>query len=291
MTPAELDHEVRQLELGTRRLVRNLVAGEYASAFRGRGVEFADVREYQVGDDVRTIDWRVTARLGTMYVRRYREERDLTLVLAVDCSASGTVGSDLRTKRELATRVAAVLALAAARSNDRIGALLFTDRVERFVAFGKGRRHALRVVRELLAFTPAGRGTSLRAAVDFLDPVLRHRAAVVLLSDFESADAEGALARLSGRHDVIAAHLTDRIEQTLPAVGLLRLWDPESGEWRLIDSSSPAVRAHLAQAQRAADAALTRLVFQSGADLLRLDASVPFAEPLLEFFRHRSRRR
>ena len=187
MTPEEVSREVRRIEITTRHLVRDIVAGEYSSAFRGRGVEFAEVREYQPGDDVRTIDWNVTARLGAAYVKRYLEERELTVLFVVDMSASGGFGSRLRTKGELGAEVAAVLALAAARNNDRVGALFFTDRVEYHLAPAKGRRHVLRLISDLLAFEPRGTGTDLGAALAELEPTLRRRAIIFVLSDFMAA--------------------------------------------------------------------------------------------------------
>lgn len=287
----DADREVRDLELGTRRLVRNLLAGDYAAAFKGRGVEFADVREYVPGDDVRTIDWRVSARLGVTHVRRYQEERELSIMLVVDASASGDVGSRRRTKRELAAHVAAVFGLAAARGNDRIGAVLFTDRVEKVIEARKGRRHALRVVRELLAFAPAGRGTDLARALDGMEGSLGRRATVLVMSDFLSPDIEPALRRLAARHDVVAVLLVDGAERELPDVGLIHLADPESGELLLLDTSDPRIRALYAERQRGALAARERLLRQSGADVLLLDAAEGVAEPMLTFFRRRATRR
>jgi uncharacterized protein (DUF58 family) len=291
MTPEDVERGFRLIELGTRRLVRDLVAGDYASAFRGRGMEFADVRAYEPGDDVRSIDWRVTARLGAPHVRRYQEERELTIVLAVDCSASGDVGSDLRTKRELAAHVAAVVALAAARRNDRVGALLFTDQVERYIAPRKGRRQALRVVSDVLSFAPAGRGTDLRSALAHLDGALHRRTVVLVLSDFLSASYEATLARLAQRHDVVAVRLGDRLENEMPAVGLVRVRDPETGETRMLDTRSAEVRDALRAGRQAARQAVITAAAHSGVDLLELDASRPFAEPLVAFFRRRARGR
>jgi uncharacterized protein (DUF58 family) len=184
MTPEEAAREVRRIEITTRHLVRDIVAGEYSSAFRGRGVEFAEVREYQPGDDIRTIDWNVTARLGAAYVKRYLEERELSVLFVVDLSASGGFGTRRRTKAELGAEVAAVLALAAVRNNDRVGAMFFTDRVEYRLEPAKGRRHVLRLVSDLLAFQPAGTGTDLALALTELEPALRRRAIIFVLSDF-----------------------------------------------------------------------------------------------------------
>jgi uncharacterized protein (DUF58 family) len=290
MTVAVPPDEVRRLELATRRLVRDLVAGNYASAFRGRGLEFSEVREYTPGDEVRSIDWRVTARLGVPYVRRYDEERELTLVLAVDASASAQVGSRLRTKAELASEVAAVMALAASRHHDRIGAAFFTDRLEHYVAPRKGRRQALRVVSDVLGWRTASGQTNLEAALLELEAALPPRAVVILLSDLQADGFEIPLARIARRHEVVAIQLTDALEQSLPDAGLVELWDPESGLAFTVDTSDPAVRDMLRAEQRQFNERVQKQVLSSGADFLRLDAAQPYAEELVAFFRRRARR-
>jgi uncharacterized protein (DUF58 family) len=289
MTPEEVAREVRRIEITTRHLVRDIVAGEYSSAFRGRGVEFAEVREYQPGDDVRTIDWNVTARLGAAYVKRYLEERELSVVFVVDMSASGGFGSRRRTKGELGAEVAAVLALAAVRNNDRIGATFFTDRVEYHLRPAKGRRHALRLITDLLAFRPRGTGTDLGVALAELEPTLRRRAVIFVLSDFMAAGYETVLARLSRRHDVVGLQLVDPRERELPAAGIVTLWDPETGAWRRIDTADAAVRAYFARRAAEFDRGLERELRDRGADLLRLETGESYAEPLLAFFRRRER--
>jgi uncharacterized protein (DUF58 family) len=289
MTPEEVAREVRRLEITTRHLVRDIVAGEYSSAFRGRGVEFAEVREYQPGDDIRTIDWNVTARLGSAYVKRYLEERELSVIFVVDRSASGSFGSRLRTRAELADEVVAVLAFAAARNNDRVGLLLATDRVELFTGPRRGRRHALRVITELLAFEPEGRSTDLGAALNTLEPSLRRRAVIFVVSDFLTAGYEAALGRLARRHDLIAVQIVDRRERELPDVGLVTLWDPESGDWRVVDTGDAAVRERFQERAAEFDRGLERLLLERGADLLRLDTERAYAEPLIAFFRRRER--
>lgn len=289
MTPEEVTREVRRLEITTRHLVRDIVAGEYSSAFRGRGVEFAEVREYQPGDDIRTIDWNVTARLGSAYVKRYLEERELSVVFVADRSASGRFGSRDRTRGELAAEVVAVLAFAAARNNDRVGLLLATDRVESFTTPRKGRRHALRVISELLAFEPEGRGTDLSVALDTLQASLRRRAVIFVVSDFLTSGYESALGRLSRRHDVIAIQIIDPRERDLPDVGLVTLWDPESGDWRVVDTGDAEVRQRFRERAAAFDRGLERMLIERGADLLRLETGRSYAEPLLAFFRRRER--
>jgi uncharacterized protein (DUF58 family) len=289
VNPEQVAAEVRRIEITTRHLVRDIVAGEYSSAFRGRGVEFAEVREYQPGDDVRTIDWNVTARLGAAYVKRFLEERELTVLFAVDYSASGAFGTRRRSKRTLAIEVCAVLALAAARSNDRVGVACFTDRLERFVPPRKGRRQVLRVISDLLAHDPAARGTDLAASLQALEPLLRRRSVLFLVSDFMADGWRPVLGRLARRHDVIAVHLVDPRERELPNVGLLALEDAETGAWRWVDTASPRVRERARAAVVRFDADLAGAVEEAGADLLRLDAGEPYGEPLLAFFRRRER--
>jgi uncharacterized protein (DUF58 family) len=289
MTPEEAAHEVRRIEITTRHLVRDIVAGEYSSAFRGRGVEFAEVREYQPGDDVRTIDWNVTARLGAAYVKRYLEERELSVLFLVDASASGRFGSRLRTKRELGAEVTAVLALAAARNNDRIGAMFFTDRVEYYLAPAKGRRHVLRLISDLLTFEPAGSGTDLGAVLRELEPTLRRRAIIFVLSDFLATGYDAVLGRLARRHDVVGLQLVDPRERTLPQAGLVTLWDPETGAWRRVDTDAPAVRRYFAEQAERFDRRLAQTLRELNVDLLRLETAQSYAEPLLTFFRRRER--
>jgi uncharacterized protein (DUF58 family) len=289
MTPEEVNQEVRRIEITTRHLVRDIVAGEYSSAFRGRGVEFAEVREYQPGDDVRTIDWNVTARLGNAYVKRYLEERELTVLFLIDFSASGGFGSRIRTKADLAAEVCAVLALAAARNNDRVGSLFATDRVERYLAPRKGRRHVLRAISDLLGFEPAGTGTDLGGALSYLEPLLRRRAVLFLVSDFLATGFEAPLARLARRHDVIAVQLLDPRERELPDVGLATLWDPEGSSWRCVDTSDTELRERFRRRAEEFDRDLESALRERGADLLRLETGKPYAEPLLAFFRRRER--
>lgn len=281
--------EVRRLEITTRHLVRDIVAGEYSSAFRGRGVEFSEVREYQPGDDVRTIDWNVTARLGSTYVKRYLEERELTVLFLIDSSASEQFGTRVRTKHSLAVEVCAVLALAADRNGDRVGAVWTTDRIERFVPPRRGRRHALRVINDLLAFEPQGTATDLGQALRFIEPVLRRRAVIFLVSDFLTSGYHPALERLSRRHDVIALQLYDGRERQLPDLGLVSFHDPESGEWRVVDTTRAAIRELFQRRAAEFDRVLQQEIRQAGADLIRLDTGQSYAESLIAFFRRRER--
>jgi uncharacterized protein (DUF58 family) len=250
-------------------------------------VEFAEVREYLPGDDVRSIDWNVTARLGSPFVKRFHEERQLTLLLLVDVSASGGFGSVRRTKRQLAAEVAAVLSLAATRHRDRVGAAFYSDRIEWFAPPKSGRRQALSVVQQVLAYEPEGRATDLVRALDYLEPVLRRRAAVVVLSDFLDQSQWSALDRLSWRHDVMAMQLTDPRERELPPVGLVTLWDPESGDWCVVDADDPRVRTIFCAERQAFDDGLIRHCTARGVDLLRLETDQPFGERLAAFFSRR----
>lgn len=290
MTPEEVMHEVRRIEITTRHLVRDIVAGEYSSAFRGRGVEFAEVREYQPGDDVRTIDWNVTARLGSAYVKRYLEERELTVGFIVDFSASKRFGSRRRTKGDLATEVCAVLALAAAHNNDRVGTVFFTDRVERMIPARKGRRHVLRIISDLLSFIPAGSGTDLTAALTHVESVQRRRSVLFVVSDFMTFGYRSALGRLARKHDVIAVQLVDPRERELPDAGLMTLQEPEGGAWRYVDTGSESVRGAFRSRMAEFDLDLERDLRERGADLVRLQTDRSYAEPLLAFFRRRERR-
>ena len=282
---------VRRLEVTSRRLVRDRLAGEYGSVFKGRGVELADVREYQLGDDVRTIDWRVTARMDAAYVRRYVEERELTVLFVVDRSASDAFGSELRTKAALATDVCGVLGLAAARNHDRVGALWFTDRIEQYVAPSKGRRHVLRVIRELIAFVPSGSGTDLAQALAYVNRVTTRRAVVFIVSDWIASGYERELDVTARRHDTIAVQLVDTRERVLPDVGLAAVTDPETGRRSYLDTSSAAVRSAYAARGVSFDAAVRSTLRRRGIDHIRLETGRDYVAPLLAFFKRRERRR
>jgi len=296
----ELLRRVRRIELRTRRLVDTVFGGEYHSVFRGQGIEFAEVRPYHPGDDVRTIDWNVTARTGTPHVKKHVEERELSVLLAVDMSASEAFGTRERFKAERAAEVAAVLALSAVRNNDRVGLVLFTDSVEHVVPPRKGRRHALRLIRDLLAFRPAGRGTDMAGGLDYAARLLAHRGVLFLVSDFVTehpggsatlAAWERSLRIASRRHDVVAVRITDPAENVLPDVGLLALRDPESGRETVVDSSNAAVRNAYAAAL-AEDGAVRRQLFRRLAvDEIDIATDGPLARPLLAFFRRRERQR
>jgi uncharacterized protein (DUF58 family) len=288
--PAEVLRQVKLLELRTRGLVNTLFTGEYHSVFKGQGMEFAEVREYQPGDEVRSIDWNVTARMRQPYVKRYVEERELTVVLAVDLSGSGRFGTIRRFKNELATELSAVLAMSAIRNNDRVGLLLFTDEVEHVVRPGKGRKHVLRLLRDLLGFEPLSAGTRVSAATDFLAKTLPHRSTIFLISDFVDPAIERPLKLISQRHDVVAVSVEDPRELELPDVGLARFADPESGAEVNVDTSDPAVRAFFAQRVTDEREGRRKLFRRLGMDEIAVSTDRSYVEPLLRFFRMRETR-
>ena len=287
---ADVLRQVRRLELRTRRLMDSSFAGEYRSLFKGQGMEFAEVREYQAGDEVRTIDWNVTARMGRPFVKQYVEERELTVMLAVDLSGSSRFGTRARFKHELAIEMAGVLTLAAVRNNDRVGLLMFSDRVEHALPPRKGRKHALRLIRDLMTVEPVGRGTDITIASDRLSKILTHRAVIFFCSDFLSPDLERPLARLAQRHDVIAVTLEDPAERVLPNVGLARLEDPETGERIEIDTSNAGVRKAFLDRVHADDSMRRKLFGRLGLDEIVVHTEHGYVDALLAFFRARARR-
>jgi len=288
--PPELLQKIRRIEIRARRLVSNLFLGEYHSVFRGRGLEFSEVREYQPGDDVRSIDWNVTARMGTPYVKKYVEERELTVLLVVDVSASETFGTGAQTKGEVAAEVAALLAFAAVANNDRIGLLTFSDRIEKFVPPRKGSQHVLRIVRELLYARPQGRGTDIAGALAYLTRVARRRSIIFLISDFLDRGFEGALRVAVQRHDLVAISLTDPRELSLPPVGLLEMEDAETGQPLLLDTEDRETRRQyaLAAAQRRQER--QQLLRSMGVDEVAITTDRPYVQPLMAFFQARARR-
>jgi uncharacterized protein (DUF58 family) len=314
MTLTELLESVRRVEVRTNRLVNDTMGGAYLSGFKGRGMDFEDLREYMPGDDVRAIDWNVTHRLGRPFVKRFREERELTTVLAVDVSASSSFGSASRTKREFAAEIAATLAMSAAKNGDKVALLLFTDEVELFVPPRKGRRHILRLVREMLMFKPRRRGTDISGALGFLNHVLHRRAIVFLLTDFLHSDtgragsplaAVGAhgvtrptnrdviaeLGLTNTRHDVVCLHLHDPRESELPDAGLVTIEDAETGELLELNSTRSSVREKFAAVNAGRLAELDRALIRTGVDTLRLKTTEPFAPVLQRFFEIRRGRR
>jgi uncharacterized protein (DUF58 family) len=283
--------QVRLVELRTRGLVNALFTGEYHSVFKGQGMEFAEVREYSDGDEVRAIDWNVTARMGHPFVKRFVEERELTVMLAVDHSGSERFGTAQRFKSERATEIGAVLAMSAIRNNDRVGALLFTDRVEHVVPPGKGRRHVLRLIRDVLVHEPEGKGTDIPAAIDYLAKMLPHRAIIFLISDFVATGLERPLKILAQRHDVVAVTITDPRERELPDIGLARFTDPETGAVVDVDTGNPVIRRKYREQMQAEVEARTQLLRRLAIDEVAVRTDQRYVDPLLRFFRLRETRR
>lgn len=288
--PPEILRQVKLIELRTRGLVNSVFTGEYRSVFKGQGMEFSEVREYQPGDEVRSIDWNVTARMRRPYVKRYIEERELTVMLVVDLSGSERFGTVKRFKSELASELAAVLAMSAIRNNDRVGVLLFTDRVEHVVPPRKGRRHVLRIIRDLLAFEPVGRGTDMVTAIDYVARMLNEHAIVFIVSDFLEADIDHPLKLLAQRHDVVAVTVEDPSERLLPDIGIARLIDPETGETFEVDTSHPQVRDAYSQRVSAEREARKHLLRRLAIDEVAVRTEAGVVEPLLRFFRARETR-
>jgi len=297
MLPAEIMRKIRLLELRTRRLVSETMAGRYQSAFKGVGLNFEEVREYMPGDEVRMIDWNVTARMHHPYVKKFTEERELTVMLLVDLSGSGLFGSTQQTKRELAAEIASIMAFSAVHNNDKAGLVLFSDHVERFVPPRKGRRHVLRVIREILMHEPEGRGTDLTGALRFVSRVVHRRAIVVILSDLmgqttpSRRDIEAHLRRAAvmsnRRHDVVAVQIVDRFELVLPALGRLMLKDAETGETVEVDTGDLRRRRSFAERQERAQAELRELFQAAGIDLIQLRTDESYIGPLARFFEMR----
>jgi len=290
MIPREILKQVRRIEISTRGLVNEVFSGEYHSVFKGRGMNFAEVREYQYGDDIRNIDWNVTARAGSPFVKIYEEERELTVMLLVDVSASGDFGTRERMKAELGVEICALLAFSAIKNNDKVGLIVFSDHVEKFVPPRKGRRHVLRVLRELLYHEPEGRGTDVTAALEYLANIQRKRAVVFLVSDFRDEGFEKALSVASRRHDLIAVRLGDLREQELPPLGFLELEDPESGERVVVNTSSAAFRLAFREESDRRTAVLDRALKKSKVDTIDVRTGEPYVKPLMRFFRERARR-
>jgi uncharacterized protein (DUF58 family) len=314
MIPREILKKIRQIEIRTNRLVTESLAGQYHSVFKGQGMNFDEVREYQPGDEVRTIDWNVTARMNHPFVKKFVEERELTVMLVVDVSGSGRFGSVEQSKRELAAEIASVLAFSAIRNNDKVGLILFSDEVEKFIPPRKGRKHVLRVIREVLFFEPQRRGTDLNTALEFLLRVTAHKAVTVIISDFIGSPAVSAkqrgrlrpqmmlleslaqasftmLRQVNRRHDVVAVQIADRFELELPALGRLVLTDAETGEVVEVNTGDERRRRTFNERQARAQAELGRLLRSAGIDSIHVRTDRPYSIELTRFFETRERRR
>jgi uncharacterized protein (DUF58 family) len=291
LTP-DLMKKIRRIEIRTRKLVNDSFAGEYHSIFKGRGMEFDEVRPYQIGDEIRTIDWNVTARTGEPYIKRYVEERELTVMLVVDASASENFGSVERFKREIAAELTAVLSFAATTNNDKVGLLIFTDQIELFIPPRKGRKHVLRLIRELLAFEPQNKGTDIKMALDKVNQILKRRSIIFLVSDF-IADPQTYRRQLSvtnRRHDLIAVDLNDPLDSDIADVGLMAVEDPESGAIEWIDTSNRKWQAAFRARMEALEEEKTRIFRQSSVDRIDINTDEEYTIPLTRFFQDRAKR-
>ena len=290
MLPKEIVQKIRRIQITTNRLVNESLAGEYHSVFKGRGMEFDEVREYQHGDDARTIDWNVTSRAGHPFVKRYVEERELTVMLLVDASASGAFGSAIKTKSEIAAEISALLAFSAIKNNDRVGAILFTDRVEKFIPPRRGSTHVLRVIREVLFYRPERRGTSIQKAFEHLNLVVHKRSVVFLISDLLDQGFEQALKVANRKHDIVIIQIIDSREKKLPKVGILEIRDAETEELILVDTSLPWVRDTYRKNWDRNQARLSKLFESHLMDHITIESDKPYEVPLVRFFKERAKR-
>lgn len=287
METTELLKKVRKIEIRSRGLTRQIFAGEYHSAFRGRGMAFSEVREYQFGDDIRSIDWNVTARFGHPYVKIFEEERELTVMLLVDVSRSGDFGTIGSTKRELMTEIAAVLAYSVIANNDKVGLMLFSGRVEKYIPPKKGRGHMLRIIREMLSHEPQESGTSLSEPLRYLTNVIRKRCTAFILSDFMAPPFIESLRIASGKHDVVALRITDRREKEIPDVGFMKVTDPESGKENWIDTSSSRIRREYASLWKRHNETVSNTFLNCGVDVASISTGEDYIKPLISLFKHR----
>ena len=290
MIPREILKKVRRVEIRTRGLVNEIFSGEYHSVFKGRGMNFAEVREYQYGDEIRSIDWNVTARTGHPFVKVFEEERELTVMLVVDVSASGDFGTRERVKGEVAVEICALLAFSAIKNNDKVGLIIFSDRIEKFVPPRKGRPHVLRVLRELFYHKPEGRGTDIRGALEYLTHVIKRRAVVFLVSDFKAPRFEKPLSVAGRRHDLIAVRLGDERETSLPPLGYMEFEDAETGELHTVNTADPRFQAEFTERVARVQAELGRTFRHSRVDVINIQTDQPYVQPLMRFFKEREGR-
>ena len=291
MSTSALLKKVRKIEIKTKGLSNHIFAGEYHTAFKGKGMAFSEVREYQPGDDIRSIDWNVTARYNAPFVKVFEEEREMTVMLLIDVSASGNFGTQEQFKRELATELAAILAFSAIKNNDKVGVVFFTDKVEQFIPPKKGKSHILRIIREVLAFQPTGKGTDIAGALEYFSAVIKKRSICFILSDFMSKEFDRPLKIASKKHDLVALRIHDTREDTLPNVGLVPMQDAESEEMLFVDTSSKKVRDNFAKNRIKATEKLRKLFPASGVDLIDITTGTDYVKPLINFFKTRGSRR
>ena len=287
METKELLKKVRKIEIKSRGLSRQLFAGEYHSAFKGRGIAFSEVREYIYGDDIRNIDWNVTARFGHPYVKVFEEERELTVMLLVDVSGSGDFGTTTSTKRGMMTEIAALLAFSAISNNDKVGLILFSDTVEKFIPPKKGRSHILRIIRELIDYTPASAATDLNVPLRYLTNAIRKRCTAFILSDFMAPSFEEALRVASGKHDLVALNICDRREKDIPDIGFVMIADPETGEKRWIDTTSARLRESYRKKWNEHYSYISDRFRANGVDAVTFNTGEDYIKPLISFFKSR----
>ncbi|HHT9116445.1 MAG: DUF58 domain-containing protein [Planctomycetes bacterium] len=290
MIPKDIVKKIQQIQIHTRRLVNEAFVGEYHSVFKGRGMEFDEVREYQPGDEIRTIDWNVTARMGRPFIKRYVEERELTVMLLVDVSASGNFGSIKHLKNEVATEICAILAFSAIKNNDKVGMIMFTDKIEKFIPPKKGPKHVLRVIRELLCSQPTGKGTNISVALEYLNKITHRRTISFVVSDFIANDYSHAVRIANKRHDMIAITIADPREQELPNVGFIELRDAESGEILLLDTADSLARKEFGALNNRRTQEQSRLFRSMGVDEILINTNRHHVEPIVRFFRMREKR-
>jgi len=290
MLTKELLKQVRQIEIRTKGLVNQVFSGEYHSVFKGRGMEFSEVREYQFGDDIRNIDWNVTARFGHPFIKVFEEERELTVLLMVDLSGSLMFGSVSKTKQRVAAELSAILAFSALKNNDKVGLILFTDKIEKFVPPRKGNKHVLRIIREVLSFEPEGNSTDIKSALEFMNNAIKKRSIVFLLSDFLDSGYEKILKVVGRKHDLIGVVLDDRRENEIPPIGLIKFTDAETGTERWVDTSSQRVRQAMKQTRQKEISQRDSLFLMSRLDKIYVQTGEDYIKPLVQFFRLRERR-
>jgi uncharacterized protein (DUF58 family) len=291
MSTSALLKKVRKIEIKTKGLSNHIFAGEYHTAFKGKGMAFSEVREYQPGDDVRSIDWNVTARYNAPFVKVFEEEREMTVMLLIDVSASGNFGTQKQFKRELATELSAILAFSAIKNNDKVGVIFFTDKVEQFIPPKKGKSHILRIIREVLAFQPEGKGTDIAGALEYFNSVIKKRSICFILSDFMSKEFEKPLKIASKKHDLVGLRIHDSREDTLPNIGLIPMQDSEIEEMIFVDTSSKKVRDDFAINRLENTEKLKKLFPASGVDLIDIATGTDYVKPLINFFKTRGKRR
>ena len=291
MSTSALLKKVRKIEIKTKGLSNHIFAGEYHTAFKGKGMAFSEVREYQPGDDIRSIDWNVTARYNSPFVKVFEEEREMTVMLLIDVSASGNFGTQEQFKRELATELSAILAFSAINNNDKVGVIFFTDKVEQFIPPKKGKSHILRIIREVLAFEPTGKGTDIAGALEYFSAVIKKRSICFILSDFMSKEFDRPLKIASKKHDLVALRIHDLREDTLPNVGLVPMQDAETERMLFVDTSSKKVRDNFAKNRAQANETLRKLLPASGVDLIDITTGTDYVKPLINFFKTRGKRR